>query len=331
MSDPRIDKLLSDASKKGILLRRASEITGAMTWIPTGSLTLDKAIGRGYPGGKVVELFGKHSSGKSLLSLQAEAWVTQQKKYVIHCDLEGNHSHIELNALRQRFGIDNNYVIQIDPQDAEAVINTANKLLQELGPECLLMVVDSIGALATDKELDRNAEDSGVAEVARLMSAWMRKLYVMNRHACCMFLNHEYSAISRIPLPPQTKGGNSIKYAAAVRLEVKGKKIPDLDDESKGAVKQEMLIHVKKNKVDIPERLAACVFDLRTFKFDVEEELLILAPKLGIIKLSPPWYIFDIKGKEYKFQGREKAKQFLREQPKVAEALTNAVLNGQGA
>lgn len=319
-------KLVDKLKKKGVDIRLASDILNPTERISTGSLVLDKAMNGGFPVGKITEIHGENSAGKSLLTLMAMSKVTQEGKYVLHIDAEGNHDSIELAQYRRLFGVDTDFVIQIDRQSAEEIINSTIQVIQDLGPDLKLVVLDSVSALETEKELERKASESSVAEIPRLISRFVWKLNVINKYAAMVVITHLYSQISRVPLPKKAKGGAALNNVAAIRLLVVGRAIPDPDDETAGAVRQEMDIRVVKNKVGPPKKRASVTFDFHTFAFDIAEEILLLGVKRKLIGSRPPYYYFYLKSGEKVISGRAAAKDFLTKNPKLMDKYKKKLL-----
>lgn len=294
-------------------------------WIDSGSYVLNYALGGGYPIGKMIEVYGPPSSGKSLLSLVAEANVTRQKKYVLHCDLEGNHTTQELNLWRESFGVDMDYVLQINQTYAEELIDNTVEILTKSGKDIPLMIVDSIGALTSEKTLSKKADEATVAVEAKLIARWTRQLLPVSQHTCILFLNHTMAKIGSYMGGTTTKGGESIKFFSGIRLEVKGKKIKDPRGELYGAVSHEITACTRKNKTAPPERTATMDFDYQTMTFDIATELLLLGQQIGMIESKPPMYSLEYNGEVLKFKGREAVKDAIRKDEGLREYLTRSI------
>lgn len=292
-------------------------------WIPSGSLTLDAILGGGYPRGKVVEIFGPPSSGKSLLSLVAEANATKQGLYVLHCDQEGNHSTKQLNQRRLDFGVDMDYVLTKDPCPLEEVIDDTVKIMREAGSDIALMIVDAIGAFASEKTLKKTAEEKTIAEEAKLIKKWLNQLLAVNRNTCIMLLNHTIANITNYGGGRTTPGGDAPKFHASIRLDVKGE--CNIDPETEKPISHTMKVHTKKNKVSAPLKTAEIIFDYSTFAFSKEWETINVGIQTGVIQKKPPMYHFEIDGQEYKVKGKNNFKEWLAENPEHFNSLQNKI------
>lgn len=318
-----MSKLISDALSKGIF--KLGDDYPSQTWVSSGSLVLDYAMGGGYPVGKIIEIYGEPSAGKSLLSLKAEALVTQSGKYVIHCDLEGNYTTNELNDWRKSLGVDLDYIYQIPPCPAEDVIDNSVMLLEELKDTCGLMVVDSVGVLESRKTLEKDAEDKAVGELARFLSRWVRKLIQVNKYCPILMLNQTYNTIGGYHSSKITKGGGALKFGSHLRLEVRGKPMLDTENEMGGTLGQEIQVLVKKNKVGVPNRQAMLYFDMITKDFDRIAEVVSLGLATKVITSKPPMYSFIADGQEVKVKGREHLKDMLREDSTLTKKLIEQI------
>lgn len=282
----KLDKLLSDLQAKGLPVSLASQMKPTLDCIPSGSVLLDHATGiGGYPKGKIVELFGEPSSGKTLLLYAAEAFVTQQGQYVIHCDTEGNNTHAELSQWRDVFGIDRERVIDIGPQCAEDVINALMDFTKTLGEDLGLIGIDSASALTSDKMLEKRAGEGYIPDNPRLVNALCSKLNVVNRHAAVIIINHIMANIGSLSPRPIAKGGNGIKHYAVMRIEVNGKAIVDTTDPFGFAKQHELNMKVVKNKCAPPGgRALRVMFDFDRGSIDTADEMITLAVEKGVIQ-----------------------------------------------
>lgn len=318
-----MSKLISEALAKGFF--KLGDDYPSQQWISSGSLCLDYAMGGGYPVGKIIEIYGEPSAGKSLLSLKAEALATQQEKFVIHCDLEGNYTTNELNDWRKSLGVNLDYIYQIPPSPAEDVIDNSVMLLEELKDTCGLMVVDSVGVLESRKTLEKEAEEKSVGELARFLSRWVRKLIQVNKYCPILMLNQTYNTIGGYHSSKITKGGGALKFGSHLRLEVRGKPVLDTLNKMGGTLGQEIQILVKKNKIGVPNRQASLYFDMTTKDFDRESEIVNLGLATEVITSRPPMYVFILDGKEVKVKGRDSLKEMLKEDPTIVKKLLEQI------
>lgn len=293
-------------------------------WVPSGSLSLDYILGGGYPKGKIVEIYGDPSSGKSLLAQMAEANVTQQGLYVLHEDLEGNYLTDEMNQWRESFGVDMDKVFCGDPRPAEDVINDSCKLIESLGPELGLVIVDSIGMLESGKDLEKEAGEHTVGKSAKLMAQYVRKLNMINRHAAIILLNHTYSVIGGYVPRKETNGGSKVKYGCSIRVELNSTPIFD-KKEFEGATGLEIKAFTKKNKVAPPFRTAKLLFDFETMSFDQVDEVVKLCIGLDIVVKNHASYSYEFDGEEVKVKGVDNLKDFVRDNPSHFEFLRGQV------
>lgn len=313
-----LKKDIEKLNEKGISIMLGSHLKEDMTFYSTGSQLLDWAIGgRGFPGGKMTEIYGAKSSGKSLICLSAAAKATQEGKYVIICDTEGNYTHNDLMAWRDSFGFNNDFVIDIPPQDAETIIDTTTSFTKKYGDQIAFVVVDSASALTTEKEMDKTAGEATVASSARLLEVWTRKLFISNRKTAVVFVSQLRANIGAYGGAPKPKGGFALEHNAALRLYVKGKPNYGKDSEVIGATGQEITVQVTKNKIGRPGKVVELYFDFTSMRFDVYNEIIELGRKLDLFEYKPPMYIYD--GQKYK--GREHFKDFLKENPAAVATL----------
>jgi len=324
-----INKILGKLRASGVKVTLASQAKPKLVSIPSGSLYLDVVLGtKGYPCGKLIEIFGVPSCGKSLLALKAEAYVSCQKKYTIHCDLEGNHSHEELQLWRYRFGGDMNYVIDIAPQSAEDMINVARKLLRDLGPECRLMIVDSVGAMTSTSAMDKKAGDTYIPDNPRMVNQFCRVLNNENEHVCVMMLNHVQIKMGSHKL--QSKGGYGLRHFAALRLEVDGRALPNVDNAYGFANQHELSVHVAKNKLSSPGSHAqGLLFDMNLGGFDSVEDLLKLAVLRNILTIRPGGRYSlaeNITSARLNARGRDELRSEVSQDPELIKTLQRAIL-----
>lgn len=313
-----ITTIKRDSEKLGLNVRTAAEIENHMEFISTGSLVLNQAIGvEGYPCGMLTEIVGPSQSGKSVLTLIAEGIATRQKKIVLHLDNEGNHQTVETNNWRETFGIDQNYVIQFEPDTAEKLMEATRKTLKKLGNHCKLVVVDSINAFVSEKMVSKEMGESTVAAQAKLLHEWFDKLRVENKHAAILLINQQSTKIGGYGNPVSKGGGYAMKYDPHLSLSVYGEQIYTKKSQSVGAVGIDFTIKVVKNKLAAPGKVAKPRFLVEAGGFDLLPELVSMAVEHGLMERSLPWYYLG----EKRFQGLEKVCAYLREKPKTVKKI----------
>lgn len=311
-------KALTALRKAGAAVRMGNEITSCMSFVSTGSLLLNRAIGQpGYPCGLLTEIYGEASNGKSLLTLIAEGIVTRQKKYVLHIDAEKNHEHAETNEWRKAFGVDLDYVIQQDADTAERIMENTLTVVEHLKQDLALIVCDSINALVPSKILESEMGDANIANQARLLHKWFDLMRVKNKYAAFLCINQTVASITRFGGGQSKGGGNAMKFDPHLSLEVKGSPIIDAKSDIEGATGMDLTITVKKNKLGPAKRVAETSFKRELGGFDIVEEVIDIAVENGYVKKTAGWYEF--KGK--KFNGKEKFRSLLVTNRKALEIL----------
>lgn len=314
----RVANTLKMLKTKGVLVRLASEIQSQMEFVPTGSLLLNEVIGwPGYPCGLLTEIYGKESSGKSLLTLIAEGIVTRNKQYVLHLDLEKNHEHRETNQWRDVFGVDMNYVIQIDADVAEKVMQATLMTIEKMGKELKLIVCDSINALTPDKVMDAEMSSFEVATQSKLLHKWFDKLRVKNRYAAFLAINQVSAKIGGYGASETKGGGFAMRYDPHLSLEVKGTPILNAEADQVGSLGMDLTVIVRKSKLAVPKRVAKLKFYRELNGFDIISELIILGVQKGIIGKNAGWYILD----EKRINGQEELRNFLADKVSLLSKL----------
>lgn len=309
---------------KGSIMRlKEGEGIAPVPVIPTGSLSLDIALGiGGYPKGRVVEIYGQESSGKTTLSLLAIAEAQKRGGLAVFIDAE--HA-LDINYAR-RLGVSIDDLLLAQPDTGEQALDIAETLVRTNAVD--IVVVDSVAALVPKAELEGEMGDSHVGLQARLMSQALRKLSgVLSKSKTCMiFINQIRMKIGVMYGNPETTtGGNALKFYASVRLEVR--RGSTLKEQEGGAASgTRVRVKVVKNKLAPPFKEAE--FDL-LYGEGVNRvgEVVDLAAAMGILEKSGSWYGYagDRLG-----QGREQAMAYLSEHPDMLQAITNAVLEKAG-
>ena len=319
-----LDAALSQIDRafgKGSVMRLGQREVVEIDSIPTGSLGLDIALGiGGLPKGRIVEVYGPESSGKTTLALHVVA--ESQKKGGICAFVDAEHALDPVYARKLGVDIDNLLISQ--PDAGEQALEIADTLVRSGAVDVL--VVDSVAALTPRAELEGEMGDSLPGLQARLMSQAMRKLAGSISRTNCMviFINQIRMKIGvMFGSPETTTGGNALKFYASVRLDIRRTgAIKDRDE----VVGNQTRVKVVKNKVAAP---------FKQIEFDImygegiskTGELLDLGVKAGIVDKSGAWFSYD---SQRLGQGRENSKNFLRENPEVAEEIEMAIRQNAG-
>lgn len=287
--------------------------------VSTGSISLDLALGvQGLPLGRIVEIFGPESSGKSTICLQVCAEAQKIGKTVCYLDLENAFDATYAKAL----GVDLNNLIFSQPSCIEDAFNMIVELLTNKLAD--VIIFDSVTAARTKAELNGEVGDNFIGTQARLMSAGLKKIAAMANEAncLCLFVNQIRMKIGvMFGNPETTTGGMALQFYASVRMRIAGKKqIAEGTGDNAMAVARETEVKIVKNKVAPPFRTAN--FIIRFGKgISKEEEVFDYAVKFGLIEKSGGWF----KYKDEKIQGKEKALAWLKENPNLLEDFTNKV------
>ena len=301
---------------KGSVMTLGQKAVMDVEVIPSGSLALDAALGvGGYPRGRIVEIYGPESSGKTTLTLHA---IAEAQKAGLSCAfVDAEHAFDPSYA--RNLGIDLDTLIISQPDNGEAALEIVDTLVRSGAID--LVVVDSVAALVPQVELEGGMADNQMGLQARLMSKALRKLTstVSKSNATIIFINQIRMKIGvMFGSPETTSGGNSLKFYASVRLDIRrGSPIKDQEE----VLGNETRVKVVKNKVAPP-------FKTADFEIIYGEgvsrvgEVIELATKYNIIEKSGSWYAY--KGNKIG-QGKENVKTYLKENPKVADELENAV------
>jgi len=303
---------------KGSMMRlNKGAVLDSVPVIPTGSLALDIATGiGGYPKGRIVEVYGQESSGKTTLALLAIAQVQKQGGVAVFIDAE----HALDIQYARKLGVNIEELLISQPDYGEQALEIAETLVRT--DQIDLVVVDSVAALVPKAELEGAMGDSHVGLQARLMSQALRKLAgILSKSKTCMyFINQIRMKIGVMYGNPETTtGGNALKFYATQRLEVRKNTKTDLGDRAGAHIK----IKVVKNKMAPPFKVAE--FDLVFGEgIDKTGELLDLAVKAEIVKRSGSWYSYNDKKLG---QGREQTGLTLKENPEMLAEIDKKVRN----
>ena len=297
---------------KGAVMKLGDRAAEKVDVISTGSINLDAALGvGGFPKGRIVEIFGPESSGKTTLAIHAIAEC--QKNGGIAAFIDAEHAFDSFYAKKLGVDVDNLFVSQ--PDNGEQALEIADNLIRSGAID--IIVVDSVAALTPKAEIDGEMGDSKVGLQARLMSQAMRKLTstISKTNCCCIFINQLREKIGvMFGNPETTTGGNALKFYSSVRVDIRRiQAIKDGDQNVGNRVK----VKIVKNKVAPPFR--TCEFDLM-FGEGISRlgEIIDLGVEQGIIKKSGSWFSH---GDTKLAQGREALKQLLRDNPELCDEL----------
>ena len=313
----QIDRAFGKGSVMKLGQREVVEIES----IPTGSLGLDIALGiGGLPKGRIVEVYGPESSGKTTLALHVVA--ESQKRGGICAFVDAEHALDPIYARKLGVDIDNLLISQ--PDAGEQALEIADTLVRSGAVDVL--VVDSVAALTPRAELEGEMGDSLPGLQARLMSQAMRKLAGSISRTNCMviFINQIRMKIGvMFGSPETTTGGNALKFYASVRLDIR--RIGSIKDRDE-VVGNQTRVKVVKNKVAAPFKQVE--FDI-TYGEGISKlgELLDLGVKAGIVEKSGAWFSYD---SQRLGQGRENSKNFLKENPQIADEIEMAIRQSAG-
>ena len=303
---------------KGSIMKMGDDHVEEVSVIPSGSIGLDAALGvGGYPRGRVIEIYGPESSGKTTLAIHAIA--EAQKTGGIAAFIDAEHAFDRFYAEKLGVDVENLYISQ--PDSGEQALDIAEQLIRSSAID--IIVIDSVAALTPKAELEGEMGDSKMGLQARLMSQALRKLTaaINKTNTTCIFINQLRDKIGvMFGNPETTTGGNALKFYASVRLDIR--RIGQLKDgdEVKG---NQVRVKVVKNKVAPPFRKAE--FDIM-FGGGISRtgEIIDLGSELNIVKKSGSWYSYN----ETKLgQGRDAAKQCVADNPELAEELAGLILN----
>jgi len=325
MSNVNADKLkalqltldkLEKSYGKGTIMKLGDTTIEPIEVIPTGSLTLDLALGvGGLPKGRVIEIYGPESSGKTTLAIHAIA--EAQKKGGIAAFIDAEHAFDRFYA--QKLGVDVENLLISQPDNGEQALEIADNLIRSGAID--ILVIDSVAALVPKAEIEGEMGDSKMGLHARLMSQALRKLTgtISKTGCCCIFINQLRDKIGvMFGNPETTTGGNALKFYASVRLDVRRiSQIKDSDEVSGNRVK----VKIVKNKVAPPFRLAE--FDIM-FGEGISKagEIIDLGVEHNIIKKAGSWFSY---GDSRLGQGRDAVKQLIMDNPELAEELENKI------
>jgi recombination protein RecA len=303
---------------KGSIMKMGDDHVQEVEVIPTGSIALNAALGvGGYPKGRIIEIYGPESSGKTTLAIHAIA--EAQKAGGIAAFIDAEHAFDRFYAAKLGVDIDNLWISQ--PDNGEQALEIAEQLIRSSAID--IIVIDSVAALTPKAEIEGDMGDNKVGLQARLMSQALRKMTsaISKTNTTCIFINQLREKIGvMFGNPETTTGGNALKFYASVRLDIrKGQPIKDGEE----VIGNQTRVKVVKNKVAPPFRRAE--FDIMFGEgISRSGEIVDLGAELGIIKKSGSWYSYN----DTKLgQGRDAAKQCIQDNPELAEELEGLVFD----
>ena len=321
-NEQKLNETLKEIQKmfgKGAIMKLGERQAVDVDVIPSGSLLLDDALGvGGYPKGRIIEIFGPESSGKTTLALHAIAECQKQGGRAAFVDAE----HAIDPVYAKNLGVDVDELILSQPDNGEQALEIVEMLASS--GAISLIIVDSVAALVPQAELDGEMGDSSVGLQARLMSKAMRKLAgVLNKQNCAViFINQLREKVGVMYGNPETtSGGRALKFYASIRIDIRRTEALKTGSEIVGNT---VKVKIVKNKVSPPFK--TCELDIIYGQgISKESEILDKAVELGLIKKSGSW--FEYKGSKIA-QGRDAAKEYLKTNEDVAKELIEQIKSG---
>jgi len=307
---------IEKAFGKCAIMRLDNDDVEEVDVIPTGSIGLDRALGvGGYPRGRIVEIYGPESSGKTTLALHAIAQAQRQGGIAAYIDAE----HAFDRSYAQALGVNVHNLWISQPDNGEQALEIADQLIRSAALD--VIVIDSVAALTPKAEIEGEMGESKMGLQARLMSQALRKLTatIAKTHTCCIFINQLREKLGVLfGNPETTTGGNALKFYSSVRIDIRRLAQLKVDGNVVGA---QTRVKVVKNKVAPPFRNAT--FDVLFGRgINREGELLDLAVESGVVKKSGSWFSW---GETRLGQGREAAVQYLVEHPDDARSIEEEI------
>ena len=302
---------------KGAIMKMGDERIEKVEVIPTGSIALNAALGvGGYPKGRIIEIFGPESSGKTTLAIHAIA--EAQKAGGIAAFIDAEHAFDRFYAANLGVDIDNLLIAQ--PDNGEQALEIADQLIRSSAVD--IVVVDSVAALTPKKEIEGDMGDNVVGLQARLMSQALRKLTstISKTNTTCIFINQLREKIGvMFGNPETTTGGNALKFYASVRLDIR--RVTSIKD-GDNVVGNQVRVKIVKNKVAPPFRKAE--FEI-SFGEGISRvgEIVDMGVELGIIQKSGSWFSYN---DTRLAQGRDATKQMIKDNPELAEELEAKIM-----
>ena len=301
---------------RGSVMRMGDEQVEDVEVIPTGSLALDAALGvGGYPKGRIIEIYGPESSGKTTLAIHAIAQA--QKEGGIAAFIDAEHAFDRFYA--KKLGVDVDELLIAQPDNGEQALEIADQLIRSSAID--IIVIDSVAALTPKAEIEGDMGDNKVGLQARLMSQALRKLTstISKTNTTCIFINQLREKIGvMFGNPETTTGGNALKFYASVRLDIR--RVTTLKD-GDTPIGNQVRVKIVKNKVAPPFRKAE--FEI-TFGEGISHtgEIVDLGVEMGVIKKSGSWFSY---GETRLGQGRDAVKKIVKDNPELAEELEQKI------
>ena len=317
--DKALEQVLKDIEKQfgaGAIMKLGAEEHIKIDVTSTGSLTLDIALGvGGFPKGRIIEIFGPESSGKTTIALQAIAAAQRAGGKAAFIDAE----HALDPVYAKNLGVDINELLLSQPDTGEQALEICDALVKSEAID--LIVIDSVAALVPQAEIDGEIGDSHVGLQARLMSQALRKLSgnLNKANTTCIFINQLREKVGVLfGNPETTPGGRALKFYSSVRLDIrKGEQIKQGDV----VIGNKTNIKVVKNKVAPPFKTAT-VDIMYGAGISKEGELVDIGSEIGVIEKSGAWYAYN---GEKIGQGKENVKTFLKNNPDISEEIENKI------
>ncbi len=301
---------------KGAVMKLGDDAIEQVETIPTGSIGLDLALGvGGYPKGRIVEIYGPESSGKTTLAIHAIAQA--QKKGGIAAIIDAEHAFDRVYA--ESLGVDTENLLISQPDNGEQALEIADNLIRSGAID--IIVIDSVAALTPRAEIEGEMGDSAVGMQARLMSKALRKLTgtISKTGCCCIFINQLREKIGvMFGNPETTTGGNALKFYATIRMDIR--RATQIKD-GENAVGNRTKVKVVKNKLAPPFQKAE--FDIMFGKgISKTGEIIDMGVELGLIKKSGSWFSYE----DNKLgQGRDMVRQLLDDNAELCEELEGRI------
>ena len=308
---------IEKAYGRGAIMRLGDESVENVEVIPSGSVGLDYALGvGGYPRGRIIEIYGPESSGKTTLAIHAIA--EAQKAGGVAAIIDAEHAFDRFYA--ENLGVDVNNLLISQPDNGEQALEIAEQLIRSSAID--ILVVDSVAALTPKSEIEGEMGDRNMGLQARLMSQAMRKLtgIIARTNTTCIFINQLREKIGQMFGPTETTtGGNALKFYASVRIDIRSRNPIKNGEDVLG---KRAYVKITKNKVAPPFR--RCEFDVMFGEgISRSGELLDLGVDYNIIQKSGSWFSYD--GAKLA-QGRDAAKAVIADNPELADELAGKIL-----
>ena len=316
-----MDKIEKDFGK-GAIMKMSSKKVDEVPVIPSGSITIDQALGiGGYPKGRVIEIFGPESSGKTTLAIHAIAEAQKAGGIAAFIDAE----HAFDSAYARKLGVDIDELLISQPDNGEQALEIADHLIRSSAID--IVVIDSVAALTPKAEIEGEMGESKMGRQARLMSQALRKLTasISKTRTVCIFINQLRDKIGVVYGNPETTtGGNALKFYASVRIDIRKASVIKDGEEQLGARAK---VKIVKNKLAPPFRRAE--FDIMYGEgISKIGEIIDLGVDLGILKKSGSWFSY---GERKIGQGRDSVKELLKSDEALRDEIEAKVRAGLAA